>query len=209
MCVGGGGGQDNSAAEARRREEARQARITEGRTAIDEAFNIFDNSYFDDYGTTYRDYYYPQLDDQFQDAQKQLTLGLATTGNATSSAGLEKRRKLSEFYNDQRSLVENQALGAINGLRTNIERNRSDLYAQNNVAADPGNAAASAARNVSVLNQGPELTPLSDVFANIIGNLNNHNVARQRSGTDTNSQRNGTTLFLGNGAGGSSGFVVS
>ena len=83
MCIFGAAkpAQDNSAELARKKEEERQARITEGRTKIDEAFSRFDDPYFTGVRKTYQDYYLPDVDQQYRDARKQTTLAQARSGN--------------------------------------------------------------------------------------------------------------------------------
>ena len=207
MCIFGGGSQpvDNSAEIARQEEAARQARITEGRTAIDDAFGAFTPDYFDSYANDYTGFYTPKLDDKYADARKKLTLQLASTGNLTGSAGIGQLRDLTEMYNEQTSDVTNKSLAAANTLRGNVENARSDLYSQNSVAADPGNAAESAARQIGILQQPQQFSPLGDVFSSFFANLNNNRVAnQQRSINDS-----GTGLFLNSsGSSGGSGRVV-
>ena len=156
---------DNSAAIARQQEAERQARIQEGQVKIDEQFTGFNDDFYNNYQTTYNDYYYPQLDDQYGDARKRLTLQLAKTGNLTSSAGANQMGDLQEYYNNQRTGITNQGLNAVNDLRANIDSTKTQLYNDNRSAADPGSAAAAAASAASNLQPGRPDSPLANVFA--------------------------------------------
>ena len=207
MCVfGGSAPRDNSAEEARRREEERQARITQGRDAIDSAFEAFSPDYFSGYEQDYMGYYDPLLEDQASDARRRLTLELARTGNLTSSAGIRRLQELQEFEDQQRGQIASRAADAATDLRNQVEMARGDLYSQNTAAADPGSAAANAARRSESLMTPPTYSPLGDVFGNFFTNLSNFDRARDRRSID---QRSGTQLFLPSGGQGGSGRVVS
>jgi len=202
MC--GGQQTDNSAELARKREEERVARVAEGRTAIDNAFSdAFNDDYFNDYGGQVTGFYLPRVDDQFGDANKRLTLQLASTGNLRSSAGVKTLQDLQEEYNRHKIDIENRGVESVNGLRGDIERAKDSLYAQNSTAADPGAASASAASRVESLLTPPELNPLGDLFSNFFANLNNAKIASQRAPSNSSS---GVTIF--GGGGGGSGSVV-
>lgn len=164
---------DNSAAIARQEEAARQARITEGQTAIDQQFTGFNDDFYSGYQQDYLNYYNPQLDDQYNDARKRLTLQLARTGNLTSSAGANQQRDLTELYNQRQTSITNDALNAVNSLKSNIDSRKSQLYADNRAAADPGNAAAAAASAATQLQPTPPSSPLADTFADFFTNIGN------------------------------------
>jgi len=53
MCLGGDVPKDNSAEIARTAEAARQGRIGEGRSAIDQSFSGFDDNFFTGYQNDY------------------------------------------------------------------------------------------------------------------------------------------------------------
>lgn len=164
---------DNSAQIARQQEAERQARIAEGQAKIDEQFVGFNDDFFNNYQQTHNDYYYPQIDDQYDDARKRLTLQLARTGNLTSSAGANQMGDLQEYYNDQRTNITNQGLNSTNELRSNIDSTKSQLYNDNRSAADPGSAAAAAASAASMLQPGMPESPLANMFASFFGNAGN------------------------------------
>ncbi len=161
---------DNSAEIARQQEAERQARIAEGQAKIDEQFAGFNDDFYNDYQTKYNSFYYPQLDDQYGDARKRLTLQLARTGNLTSSAGANQMGDLQEYYNDQRTGITNQGLNSLNEIRANIDSTKSQLYNDNRSAADPGSAAAAAASAASNLQPGVPDSPLANMFASFFQN---------------------------------------
>lgn len=164
---------DNSAEIARQQEEERQARIAEGQAKIDEQFAGFNDDFYNNYQNTYTNYYNPQLDDQYGDARKRLTLQLARTGNLTSSAGANQMGDLQEYYNNQRTDITNRGLNAVNDLRANIDSTKSQLYNDNRSAADPGNAAAAAASAASMLQPSQPDSPLANMFASFFQSAGN------------------------------------
>lgn len=182
---------DNSAEIARQEEAKRQARIAEGQTGIDQAFAGFDDPFYSGYQQQYSGYYAPQLDTQYSDAVKRLTLQLAQTGNLTGSTGADQLSKLRQSYDSQKVALSNQALEATNALRGNIDNKKSQLYADNRAAADPGSAASAAASAAQYLQPNAPTSPLANVFADFFSNLGNtaaiSNARRLTEGTGVQS----------------------
>jgi hypothetical protein len=189
---------DNSAEIARQQEAERQARIAEGQVKIDEQFVGFNDDFYNDYQTKYNDFYYPQVDDQYTDARKRLTLDLARTGNLTSSSGANKMGDLQEYYNDQRTGITNKGLNSLNEIRANIDSTKTQLYNDNRSAADPGSAAAAAASAASNLQPGVPDSPLANAFTSFFNNVGNGVGAYNQAGgtwgrKDNNSVQNYNT----------------
>lgn len=164
---------DNSAQITRQQEEERQGRITQGQTAIDDAFGGFNDDFYSGYQNDYLGYYTPQLSDQYDDARKRLTLQLARSGNLTASTGANQMADLKKFYETQNTGITNRALDAKSTLQSNIDARKSQLYADNRAAADPGNAASAAAAAATSLQPTPPSSPLANTFADFFTNLGN------------------------------------
>lgn len=173
MCVPSKPPRDNSAEIARKAEEARQARITQGRTNIDEAFSGFNDDFYTGYQNDYSSYYNPQLDDQYGDAVKRLTLQLAQTGNLTGSVGANQLADLQKNYDNQKLAIAGQAVDATNDLRGSIDTRKTQLYSDNRASADPGNASSAAASAVTALQPAQPSSPLANVFGDFFSNLGN------------------------------------
>jgi len=191
---------DNSAEIARKEEAARQARITQGQSGIDSAFTNFNDDFYNKYTTDYTSYYQPQLDDQYSDAVKRLTLQLAQTGNLTGSVGAKQLADLQKNYDTQKLAVTNQAQSATQALRGNIDNKKSQLYADNRASADPGSSAAAAASAAQLLQPTAPSSPLANVFGDFFSNLGNYaainNAKSYQQGT-------GVKSFAGTGGGSS------
>jgi hypothetical protein len=192
MC-GSKPSRDNSAEIARREEAARQARIATGQESIDSAFSNFNDDFFSGYQNDYTNYYNPQLDDQFADANKKLTLRLAQSGNLTGSVGATQLADLQKYYDQQKLAITGNATSAVNDLRGSIDNRKSQLYADNRASADPGNAATAAASAAESLQPAPLSSPLANVFSNFFADIGD--TAAVRNNTQFNSEGNGVQSF--------------
>lgn len=168
MCLSSSPPQDNSAAVARQEAQEREGKIREGQSRIDSAFGIFDPAYYDKFRQTFLDYYNPQVDKQFGDAKEKLTYDMARRGVRDSTPGQNKFGDLIESYGTQREQVAGKAGEAANDLRSKVESNKSDLYAQNTASADPNLSAISAVGRAGSLQSPMSYSPLGDLFAGIV-----------------------------------------
>lgn len=162
MCMGGA--KDNSAQIARDAETKRQANINAGMGRIDETFKPFNDEYFAKQGQSYNDYYLPQVQDQYNDARKNLTYSLARSGNLTSTSGAQQLGKLGEEYTKQRGVIGEQALAEQQRQRGVMEGNRSNVVNQLYSSANPEAAAAAASAGATQLTAPPQYSALGDLF---------------------------------------------
>ena len=158
-----GGGE---AAQARADEEARQARIRAGTTNIN---NTFDSQFTDDYYKQRRDAYTnyatPQLEDQYADAQKQLTYALARGGLLDSSIRGSKLGELQQQYALQNQDIADKALASETDARNAVEDSRANLVSTLNATGDAEQAASTAISRASALSQPAAYSPLASLFA--------------------------------------------
>jgi hypothetical protein len=189
--MGGSPPRDNSAAIAAKAEAQRQARIAQGKLGIDEQFSGFNDDFYQGHQDQYQDYYTPQLNDQYGDAVKRLTLQLAQTGNLTGSVGADQLSDLKKYYAQQGQAVTGRAIGATNQLRGDIDTRKSQLYADNRASADPGSAASAAASAAQFLQPAAPSSPLANTFGDFFDNLGNvaaiRNAGRYNQGTGVQS----------------------
>jgi len=189
MC-GGAPEVDNSAAEqarreaaeARAREEKRKADIQLGQTRINETFSQFDDPYYDARRTAYLDYANPQLNDQHEEARKNLTFNLARGGNLRSQAGIDQLAKLSQAFQFQQANTLSEADRQRQLLRDDVENERQQLFNQLDASADP-DAASNAAltRSQFISGQVPAFSPLGDLFSNVAMTGGSQYLAGQRN----------------------------
>ncbi len=159
---------DQSAEVARQLEAQRQAKIKSGEGLIGDAFKVFDDNYFAKYRDDYLNHYNPQVDRQFADARQGLRYNLARARIADSTAGQRNFGDLIEGYTKKRAEIGSNALTATNTYRSNVDKQKNDLYTQNQSAADPTKAAQMAAGQVGALQTTPAYNPIGDLFGGFI-----------------------------------------
>lgn len=165
-----GGGSDGSD-EMRRQEEERQRKIRQSTQRINSVFDQFgapdqEDSLFNRYRQDYLGHYQPQLETQFEDAQKSVQMDLARRGVTESSAGQQKLSDLLEAYNKQQTQLQSQATSAVNEYRGGVEQQRQALISQAQAGMAPSDAANMASNAFNSLQaQTPEYSALGDVFS--------------------------------------------
>lgn len=171
MGISGGGG-DGGAAAARAEEEKRQRQIREGTSRIND---IFDNNFTDDYfggrQQSYMDYATPQLNDQYQDALKQLTYSLDRNGTLDSSIRAEQMGKLQKLYDTNRQSVADKALGYGSQARSSVEDARANLISTLNATGDVQGAVNSAMTRSKALSAPDTYSPLGQLFTTFTSGL--------------------------------------
>ncbi len=173
MCLGGSNKKAKKQAKKARREaehaeQDRVRKVNEGRAKIDESFAKFDDPYFQQIGDSFNGYYLPQLDDQYEDARKQLVYSLARKGNLASQAGADELGKAQTEYDRQKVRIGSQAQDRIAAARADVEQNRSDLYALNQASADPDAIASATASRAASIQPTQQLSPLENTFATFL-----------------------------------------
>lgn len=170
MCLGGGGGDDFYKQEYERQraeEEARQGRIAQGKTEIDNAFAGYDDQFYLDRAQNYVDYATPQIEDQYTDAMRQLTRALARNGTSASSYGAEQIAKLKQQKADAEVDAARKGQSYANNVRASLADAKNNLISQNNALADPTLIANMAASNSLAASAVPEYSPVAQLFAGV------------------------------------------
>lgn len=159
-------------AQMRRDEQERQQRIREGTTKISDLFGSqFNDDFYEGRKQSFIDYAMPQLNDQHQDAVKQLAFALSRRGALDSSsragqeADLERRRALLETQ------VKSQGADYANTAKANVESARSDLINTLNATGDVEGAVQGAQARAAVLSQTPGYSPLVSLFSDFTSAL--------------------------------------
>lgn len=181
MCFSHSQPVDNSAAIARQQADEREAAITKGKSSIDSAFGVFDPQYYQKYQDAYTANYDPQVDKQFTEARKGLKYNLARNGTTDSTAGQKSFGDLVTGYDDARRDIASKAVDATNQLKTNVEDQKSDLYAQNSASADPSLSSIQAVSRAGSLATPASYSPLGDLFSGLV-NTTGAYIAGQNQG---------------------------
>lgn len=164
----GGGGKNAASRQAEQQradEEARQARIRDGMTRVEDIYDTnFDDSYFTGIRDGYLDYANPQLDQQFGDAREGLTFALSRAGLLDSSVRGEKAADLQREYDTSLTDIRNQAVDYESQARSRVEDSRSDVVRTLQATGDADAAVNSALARSEALATPPAYTPLGQLF---------------------------------------------
>ena len=157
-----GGGE---AKQARADEQKRQAEIRKGTKKVNSIFDgQFNDGYFNGVRQNFIDYATPQVEQQYGDAQKELTFSLARSGNLDSSARADKTGQLQRLYDLNKQNVADQALSYEGQARSSVEDARNGLIATLNATGDAQGAANSAIARSSALSKPAAYSPLTQLF---------------------------------------------
>ena len=170
-----GGGKDKSAEraaqEARQREAQRQARLTQGRGAIDSAFGEFGDEYYGKRANAYSEYAMPQLDEQFSDQKQKLIYALSRGGKLNSSTAAQKQRALQEEYDRGKQTISSRGTQYSTDARRDVADSRARLLSILSSTEDPTTVADEATRQAATLREAPAFDPLGSLFTDIAGTL--------------------------------------
>jgi len=173
MCFGGS---NNAKGEAKRaaqkaddmrgEEKDRQRDIRAGRQRIDSAYaGRFDPNFYKNFRNDFTGFYFPQLKDQYDDANAKLTAALVERGMNESSVGASAHGDMAETYEKERGRVANESVDAANRMRGQVENSRSNLYAMNQSVADPKAMGARAIGETTAIAAPTAFSPMGQVFA--------------------------------------------
>lgn len=167
---GGGGGQSQNNWQ---QELLRQVGIQQGAGAINKLFDTqFNDNFFNGRRDAALNYWQPQLDSQYADAQKQLEYALARQGGGESSAAAQQRGDLEKQYATNRQAIADKALGYETGARNSIEAARAGILAALNQTGDSTGAINSARSQIAALGQPDSFSPLTNLFSNAASDIN-------------------------------------
>lgn len=159
-------GQSNKAAEA----FAKALKNGELYSGV-ETSSGFGEDFFNGRKQAFLDYASPQLEDQYGDAQKQLTFALARNGTLDSSIRGEKVGELQKKYDLNKQQIADQALASSTDARNAVEDARANLIATLNATGDAKGAAQAALARSAALSKPAAYSPLTNLFADFTATL--------------------------------------
>ncbi len=163
-------GSDRAGAEQRQMEADRLARIEEGKGKIDEAFKGFDDDFYTKRAREYEAFAVPELTNQFDNTQRNLTYSLARSGLLGSGTEAFKGSQLNRELAKQYRGVVDEGRRQSNELRQNVEQQRSNLVSQLQASSDPGGAGALALRTAQSYSQPQSFAPIGNFFGGFVQN---------------------------------------
>jgi hypothetical protein len=155
------------AQEARDKENERQARLNQGKGAIDTIFGTenFGDDFYENYRKAGLDYTMPQLQSQYADAKRTSESDLARAGLLRSGAAGFVQNKLTEQQGVNEAGLRAKADTDTAELRKSIAAQQQQAYNQLYATEDPtvaANTAATSASNAQL--QQPNPGSLGDMF---------------------------------------------
>lgn len=157
---------DDPADVLRQQEADRQARIAGGTDRVNQTFGQYGDDYYNSMFKAGKDYYGPQLGEQYSEALRRLPMNFASTKNsafAREAGNLERDRMRRET--DVNQMIQ----GRVNERRGEVERHRADLIGQLNAGSDADTVATQATERAKSLTAPPEFSPLGDMFSKYTG----------------------------------------
>lgn len=163
---------------------------------VQKSTGAFGGDFFDKRRQAYVDYAMPQLQDQYKDAQRELTYSLARGGNLASSTAGTQTGDLSKLYGTNQQAIADKALGYANEARTAVEDARGDLIKTLNATGDAEGAAKGAINRAAALSRPDTYSPLSQLFADFTSTLGTQAaLERAEAMSGRNYSRYNTGLF--------------
>jgi hypothetical protein len=155
------------AQEARDKENERQARLNQGKTAIDSIFgnDNFGDAFYEKYRKAGLDYTLPQLEKQYGEAKRTSEADLARAGLLRSGAAGFVQNKLTKQKGVNEAGLLTKADTDTAELRKSIAAQQQQAYNQLYATEDPTVAANTAATSVANAQlQQPNVSALGDLF---------------------------------------------
>lgn len=160
------------AAEQAAKEAERQNRIRMGTKSVDDVFSDqFNNKFYAGRQQSYLDYAMPQLEQQFEDARRELTFALDRSGTLDSTIRAQKEAELRKKYDTNLQGIRDQALTYKTQAQSSVEDARSQLIQMLNATGDAEGAINAATARSNALSQAPQFNPLTNLFADFTSAL--------------------------------------
>lgn len=159
-------------------EEQRQQRIRDAVTKIGQVFGAYDDDYYGGIKKDYLNYATPQLDDQYNQARRQLILSLKGGPGTASSYGAKSMADLKRRYYTQRAGLQENALSFADQVRSNISKAKQGLTDQARTGSGIDKIGEMAAREAQNAATPPSYDPIADVFSAFTGTVANDAAAR-------------------------------
>lgn len=159
-------------AEQRRLEQERTDKINRNVASIDQAFSGFDDDFYGKASQNVLDYYTPQLQDQFEEAQKQAAFTLADKGLSDSSVAADKAGDLKSLFDRELSSIQSRAEEAANKARADVSTRQSNLRMMAESGASLDSFDSLITPQISQVTLPSNFSALGDIFGTAANNVN-------------------------------------
>ena len=159
-------------AEQQRVEAQRKSQISANSSSIDSAFAQFDDSYFNKAADNVRNYYTPQINKQFDDAQRDVALYLADKGLSDSSVAARKAGELKDLFESNLQNIESKAQETANSTRSDVAQRKSNLKGMAEAGNSLDNFQSVITPQIQSVNLPTTFSDLGQVFSTLTNNIN-------------------------------------
>lgn len=170
-------------AEQREAENARRARIDDGKRKIDQNFNRFDDMFYLDLKTAHQDNAKPQLDEQMGRANTDLKYHLARNGMLNSSVFNAGQADLKTQFSRGMQDISAQGADLVSKQKGQVEDYRTDLLRTLEATADSNLIAQQSVTKAAMLAQPSEFSPIAEMIKSGSAALGNQ-LALEKSAMD-------------------------
>lgn len=140
--------------------------LVDASKALVESANAPD--FFGDYEKSIIDYQKPQVEDQYNRSFGDMVSALARRGMLESTVGASETGRLDAAFADENVRIANDAKNSARDLRSQIERQKSDLLALNTASADPVQSGAAARAAATSISMPSPTSRVGQVFSGIM-----------------------------------------
>jgi hypothetical protein len=157
-------GTGNAADAARKQQQQQQATIEAATGQINNAFAGFTPQFYQDRTAAYEKFANPQLTQQYQNVNQNLSGKLANQGLLNSSAGLNEQGALQQTRAQQQQGIANQGIAQSQQLQQQVAQEKNQLIAQANAASNPLSVAQGALGTAASFAAPNAFAPLGNMF---------------------------------------------
>ncbi len=140
----------------------------------------FNDAFYRNIRDGFTNYAMPQLNQQRDQAAKELTFSLDRSGQLAGSVRGQKTGELQKMFDLNEQQIRDQALAHENTARNNVENARADLIGMLNATGDNQQAVNSALSRSTILTQPQAYSPLGQLFTDFTSQLGGQ-AARERA----------------------------
>lgn len=166
--------QDQAAAQLAQQQQAatdRSNKITANDASINDAFSQYGDDYFGKAAQNVRDYYTPQLQSQYTDAQRKVALGLADEGLSDSSVAARKAGDLKSLFDTQLQGIESKAQDAATSAKNDVATRKSNLLGLSEAGNSLDNFNDVLTPQIQSISLPTSYSDLGQVFGSLTGDL--------------------------------------
>lgn len=147
-------------------QQQQQQQLDSSLSTINSAFAGFTPDYFNKVGQDYQNFATPQLEQQFQQQNKQLTGSLESQGITHSSAANELSDQLTQNLKQAQAGIADTGLQQEQGFQQQVQQQQNTLISQAEAASDPLSIAQGALGQAASIKAPSLFAPVGNFFSN-------------------------------------------